>query len=68
MLSKYRTVYIGNEAEIVEEENTILRDRLACIDEIHRQDVRAIKSEYCAQIAFLEEDIKAWRSLHCSNK
>jgi hypothetical protein len=52
----------------VEEENTILRDRLACIDDIHRQDVRAIKAEYCAQIAFLEEDIKAWRSLHCSNK
>lgn len=49
----------------VEAENAVLKDRLAHIDELHRQDVRAIKSEYCAQIAFLEDDIKAWRSIHC---
>ena len=49
----------------VEAENAVLKDRLAHIDELPRQDVRAIKSEYCAQIAFLEDDIKAWRSIHC---
>ena len=52
-------------------ENEMLKDKLMKIDEQHRQDIRAIKEEYCKQaeehretIAFLREELKAWRSLH----
>ena len=47
----------------LEEENAALKKRLASIEEQHRQDCKAIHDEYCAQIAFLEEDLQAWRSL-----
>lgn len=32
-----------------------------------RRDCKTIHDEYCAQIAFLEEDLKAWRSMCRSN-
>ena len=44
-------------------ENASLKAQLASIDARHRQDCQAIHDEYCAQIAFLEEDLKAWRSM-----
>lgn len=46
----------------VEEENEALKNRLDHIDELHRNDIRAIKSEYQEQIAFLKEQLKAWQS------
>ena len=46
----------------VEEENEALKNRLDHIDELHRQDIRVIKSEYQEQIAFLKEQLKAWQS------
>lgn len=49
---------------VVEVENEMLKNRLQNIDELHRQDIRAIKAEYQEQIAFLKEELKAWRSLH----
>ena len=52
----------------LETENAALKEQVAAMVERHRQDCKTIHDEYCAQIAFLEEDIKAWRSLHCSNK
>lgn len=48
----------------VEQENKNLKAMLAKIDELHRQDVRAINEEYQKQIAFLKEELMAWRSLH----
>ena len=50
----------------LESENAALKEQLASIDARHRQDCQAIHDEYCAQIAFLEEDLKAWRSMCCS--
>jgi predicted transcriptional regulator len=50
----------------LEEENAALKAQLAAIDARHRQDCQVIHDEYCAQIAFLEEDLKAWRSMCCS--
>lgn len=56
---------------VVEAENEMLKARLAKIDELHRQDIRIIKEEYQAQkaeyqdqIAFLKEELKAWRMWH----
>ena len=48
----------------VEEEKDRLKARLDGIDEQHRQDIRAIKAEYQEQIAFLKDELKAWRTLH----
>lgn len=48
----------------VEAENEALKARLRQIDELHRQDIRAIKEEYQDQIAFLKDELKAWRGLH----
>ena len=48
----------------VEEENKKLKDLLRHVDELHRQDIRAIKEEYQEQIVFLKDEVKAWRSLH----
>ena len=45
-------------------ENEQLKTQLLQIDEQHRRDVRAVKEEYMEQIAFLREELKAWRSLH----
>lgn len=56
----------ASQISVIEEENTLLKERLSRIDELHRMDIRSVKAEYAAQIAFLEEDVKAWRSLCCS--
>ena len=48
----------------VEAENEMLKERLRQIDELHRNDVRAVREEYQEQITFLREELKAWRSLH----
>ena len=56
---------------VVEAENAMLKARLRDVDKLlqgiegqHRQDIRAVKEEYQEQIAFLKEELKAWRSLH----
>ena len=56
---------------IVEAENERLKFRLQQIDELHRQDIRAVKEEYQKQkveyqeeITFLREELKARRTLH----
>ena len=56
---------------VVEAENEMLKARLQDVDKLlqgiegqHRQDIRAVKEEYQEQIAFLKEELKAWRSLH----
>lgn len=46
----------------VEAENERLISRFKEIDEIHRNDIRAIKEEYQEQIAFLKEQLKAWQT------
>ena len=43
-------------------ENEQLRERLRQIDEIHRQDVRAIQAEYKEQISFLKDELIARRN------
>lgn len=52
----------------VEAENAELKDRLNRIDELHRQDIRAIKEEFQKQkeeyqehISFLKDELKARR-------
>lgn len=56
---------------IAEMENTELKSKLSAIEEQHRKDIRAIREEYQHQlkeaheeIAFLKDEIKAWRSWH----
>lgn len=44
-----------------EAENKLLKDRLRSLDELHRQDIRAIKAEYQEQISFLKEELIARR-------
>lgn len=46
----------------IEKENEALKNRLEHIDELHRNDIRAIKAEYQDQISFLKEQLKAWQS------
>lgn len=48
----------------VERENEEMKARLACLDEQHRNDIRAVKAEYMEQIKFLMDELKAWRTLH----
>ena len=48
----------------VEQENEELKTRLAHMDDLHRNDIRAIKAEYMGQITFLMDELKAWRTLH----
>ena len=45
-------------------ENEMLKDKLMKIDEQHRQDIRIIKQEYQEQVAFLREELRAWRTWH----
>ena len=54
----------------VEQENEDLKRILSNIDAQHRCDIRAVKAEYQEQIAFLKDELKAWRGLHqnCSVK
>lgn len=56
---------------VVLAENEALKAKLDKIDELHRMDIRAIqaeyleqKKEYMDQIAFLKDELKAWRSWH----
>ena len=56
---------------VAEAENERLRARLQDVDKLlqsigeqHRQDIRVIKQEYQEQVAFLREELKAWRSFH----
>lgn len=53
----------------IEKENEALKSRLEHIDELHRNDIRAIKAEYQEQkqeyqerITFLKDQLKAWQS------
>ena len=53
----------------VEAENEAMKLRFREVDELHRQDVRAIRAEYQEQIAFLREQLTflkgqltAWQS------
>ncbi len=46
----------------IEEKYTALQERMANIDEQHRNDIRAIRQEYQEQIVFLKEQLKAWQS------
>ena len=48
----------------IEAENEMLKERLRQIDEVHRQDIRAVREEYQEQIVFLKDELKAWRSWH----
>lgn len=41
----------------------ILKDRMNQIDELHRRDIRLIKEEYQDQIAFLKDELKAWKGM-----
>lgn len=43
-------------------ENEQLKERLRQIDEIHRQDIRAVKAEYQEQISFLKDELIARRN------
>ena len=51
---------VARAAEL-EKENAELKERLAHIDEIHRQDARAIRDEYREEIQFLKDELKAWQ-------
>ena len=72
--SREMTVQLEKQAEMLsalEKENESLRDRLDNIDEQHRKDIRAVKEEYEKQqkehldeIAFLKDEVKAWRDWH----
>lgn len=46
----------------LEKENAEMRERLAHIDDLHRQDVRAIREEYREEIQFLKEQLRAWQN------
>ncbi len=48
-------------ADELERENAEMRERLAHIDDLHRQDVRAIREEYREEIQFLKEQLRAWQ-------
>jgi hypothetical protein len=39
-----------------------LQERLANIEEQHRNDIRIVKQEYQEQIAFLKEELRAWHN------
>lgn len=47
----------------VYEENERLKSTLQKLDEQHRCDIRAIRTEYQEQISFLRDELKAWREL-----
>lgn len=55
----------------VEAENEMLKNRFKEIDEVHRNDIRAVKEDYKEQIvflkeriAFLTEELKEWQKRH----
>ena len=52
----------AEKASALEKENEALKCRLGALDELHRNDIRAVREEYLEQIAFLKEQLKAWQS------
>lgn len=57
----------GNGSERIGElskENEQLKEQIHQMDEQHRRDIRAVREEYQDQIAFLKDELKAWRALH----
>ena len=46
----------------VEAENAALKERFAHLDELYRQELRAVKAEYQEEIAFLRDELKARRT------
>jgi predicted transcriptional regulator len=48
-------------AEVLEKENAEMKERLAHIDEMHRNDMRIMRDEYREEIQFLKEQLKAWQ-------
>lgn len=46
---------------VLEKENQELRTRLDNMDELHRNDIKAVKAEYMEQIRFLKDELIAWR-------
>lgn len=53
---------VAAENERLKAENERLINRFKEIDEIHRNDIRAVKEEYQDQLAFMKEQLKAWQS------
>lgn len=49
---------------VAEAEVERLTSILSKSDEQHRNDIRIIREEYKEQIAFLKDELKAWRSWH----
>lgn len=47
-----------------EKENKAMKAKLNKIEEQHRKDIRAVKEEYQEQVAFLKDELKAWRTWH----
>jgi ATP-dependent protease HslVU (ClpYQ) peptidase subunit len=54
---------------VTEAENAMLKERLSKSDDQHRNDIRAVKEEYQKQleeyreqVAFLKDELMAWRS------
>lgn len=47
---------------IVEAENAAMKERFAHLDELYRQELRAVKAEYQEEIAFLRDELKARRN------
>mgnify|MGYP003302931580 CR=1 FL=1 len=45
----------------VEAENAAMKERFAHLDELYRQELRAVKAEYQEEIAFLRDELKARR-------
>lgn len=45
----------------LKEKNEELLSRLSSVDELHRNDIRAIQAEYKEEIAFLKEQLRAWQ-------
>ena len=45
----------------MKEKNEELLSRLSSVDELHRNDIRAIQAEYKEEIAFLKEQLRAWQ-------
>lgn len=47
---------------IVEAENAAMKERFAHLDELYRQELRAVKAEYQEHIEFLRDELKARRN------
>lgn len=63
MQQKAQTEQHAEKLRAAEEENKALIERLANIDALHRQDVRAIRAEYLEEISFLKDELKVWQKI-----